>query len=335
MDYDATRPLEGNCEIRLHKFESDKGKETFWHSSAHVLGETLELEFGVHLTHGPPTSDGFFYDSYAGADKFTEKNYATIEKCAKKIAGEKQTFERLVLTKEEALRLFGANPFKIATISGKIKDGKSVTAYRCGDLIDLCTGPHIPSTQLVKGFKVMKNSGTNWLGKVTNDSLQRIYAISFPTQKLLDEYIHFREEAERRDHRIIGVQQNLFNHFGLAPGCAFWYPAGAHIYNKLIALCREQYRVRGYDEVITPNIFNLKLWKQSGHYENYKENMFLFKSEGAGFGLKSMNCPSHCVMFEHGVHSYRDLPLRYADFGVLHRDEISGALCGLIRVRRF
>ena len=239
------------------------------------------------------------------------------------------------MTKEEALRLFGANPFKIATISGKIKDGKSVTAYRCGDLIDLCTGPHIPSTQLVKGFKVMKNSGTNWLGKVTNDSLQRIYAISFPTQKLLDEYIHFREEAERRDHRIIGVQQNLFNHFGLAPGCAFWYPAGAHIYNKLIALCREQYRVRGYDEVITPNIFNLKLWKQSGHYENYKENMFLFKSEGAGFGLKSMNCPSHCVMFEHGVHSYRDLPLRYADFGVLHRDEISGALCGLIRVRRF
>lgn len=335
MEYDATRPLEGNCEIKLYKFDDAKGKETFWHSSAHVLGETLELEFGVHLTHGPPTSDGFFYDSYSGVDKFSEKNYATIEKCAKKIASEKQTFERLVLTKEQALTLFKHNPFKIATISGKIKDGKSVTAYRCGDLIDLCTGPHIPSTQLIKGFKVMKNSGTNWLGKVTNDSLQRIYAISFPSQKQLDEYVHFREEAERRDHRTIGQAQNLFTHFGLAPGCAFWYPAGAHIYNKLMDMCREQYRTRGYQEVITPNIFNLKLWKQSGHYENYKENMFLFKSEGAGFGLKSMNCPSHCVMFEHGVHSYRDLPLRYADFGVLHRDEISGALCGLIRVRRF
>lgn len=231
--------------------------------------------------------------------------------------------------------MFGDNPFKVATISGKIKDGKSVTAYRCGDLIDLCTGPHIPSTQLIKGFKVMKNSATNWLGKVTNDSLQRIYAISFPSQKQLDEYIHFREEAERRDHRIIGNQQKLFTHFGLAPGCAFWYPQGAHIYNKLIEFIRDQYRVRGYQEVITPNIFNLNLWKQSGHYEKYKENMFLFKSEGAGFGLKSMNCPSHCVMFEHGVHSYRDLPLRYADFGVLHRDEVSGALCGLIRVRRF
>lgn len=121
----------------------------------------------------------------------------------------------------------------------------------------------------------------------------------------------------------------------MAPGCAFWYPHGAHIYNKLIDMCREEYLVRGYQEVITPNIFNLKLWKQSGHYENYKENMFLFKSEGAGFGLKSMNCPSHCLMFADGVHSYRDLPMRMADFGVLHRDEISGALCGLIRVRRF
>ena len=135
--------------------------------------------------------------------------------------------------------MFKANPFKVATISGKIKDGKSVTAYRCGDLIDLCTGPHIPSTQLIKGFKVMKNSGTNWLGKVTNDSLQRIYAISFPSEKQLKEHLHFLEEAERRDHRLIGQAQNLFTHFGLAPGCAFWYPAGAHIYNKLMAMIRE------------------------------------------------------------------------------------------------
>jgi len=232
--------------------------------------------------------------------------------------------------------MFKANPFKISTISSKIKDGKSVTVYKCGDLIDLCTGPHIPSTKLIKGFKVMRNSASYWLSKATNDSLQRVYAISFPSQKELDEYIHFREEAERRDHRIIGRQQGLFNHFEVSPGCAFFYPKGAMIYNKLMDMIREQYRVRGFDEVITPNIYNLKLWKSSGHYQNYKDNMFLFKGEnGDSSGLKPMNCPAHCVMFEHGIHSYRDLPLRYADFGVLHRNEISGALCGLIRVRRF
>lgn len=147
--------------------------------------------------------------------------------------------------------------------------------------------------------------------------------------------MHFIEEAKKRDHRIIGRSQGLFDHFEVSPGCAFFFPKGTFVYNKLIEMVREQYRVRGYQEVITPNVYNLKLWKTSGHYKNYKENMFIFKSDESGQGLKSMNCPAHCVMFEHGIHSYRDLPLRYADFGVLHRNEISGALCGLIRVRRF
>ena len=142
----------------------------------------------------------------------------------------------------------------------------SVTAYKCGDLIDLCTGPHIPTTKLIKGFKVMRNSAAYWLGKATNDSLQRVYAISFPSQKELDEYIHLREEAQKRDHRLIGKQQDLFHHFEVSPGCAFFYPKGTKIYNKLIEMIREQYRVRGYQEVLSPNVFNLKLWKQSGHY---------------------------------------------------------------------
>ena len=210
-----------------------------------------------------------------------------------------------------------------------------MTVYKCGDLIDLCTGPHIPTTKLIKSFKVMKNSASYWLGKATNDSLQRVYAISFPSAKEMEEYIHFREEAEKRNHRIIGQQQKIFTHFETSPGCAFFYPHGAMVYNKLMDLIREQYRVRGFNEVMTPNMYNLKLWKQSGHYQNYKDNLFLFKSEDAGFGLKPMNCPAHCTMFAHDIHSYRDLPLRYADFGVLHRNEISGALNGLIRVRRF
>ena len=151
-----------------------------------------------------------------------------------------------MLTKEDALKLFGANPFKVQTIANKIRDGMKVTAYKCGDLIDLCTGPHIPTTKLIKGFKVMRNSASYWLGKATNDSLQRIYAISFPSQKELDEYVHVIEEAKKRDHRIIGRQQGLFDHFDVSPGCAFFYPHGSVIYNKLVKLMREEYRVRGY-----------------------------------------------------------------------------------------
>lgn len=265
----------------------------------------------------------------------SDKDYKAIEDCAKKIVDQKQAFQRLILTKQEALELFKANPFKLQLIAGKIADDMKVTAYKCGDLIDLCTGPHIPSTKIIKAFKIMKNSAAYWLGKATNDSLNRVYGISFPSKKEMDEYIHLKEEAERRDHRLIGKQQKLFDIHELSPGCAFFYPHGTHIYNKLMGLIREQYRVRGFQEVISPNIFNLKLWKTSGHYDKYKENLFLLKIEQQGFGVKPMNCPGHCLMFDNEIRSYRELPIRLADFGVLHRNEISGALSGLTRVRRF
>lgn len=169
-----------------------------------------------------------------------------MEDCAKKIVDQKQAFQRLILTKQEALELFKANPFKLQLIAGKIADDMKVTAYKCGDLIDLCTGPHIPSTKMIKAFKIMKNSAAYWLGKATNDSLNRVYGISFPSKKEMDEYIHLKEEAERRDHRLIGKQQKLFDIHELSPGCAFFYPHGTHIYNKLMNLIREQYRVRGF-----------------------------------------------------------------------------------------
>lgn len=319
----------------MFKFDDPEGKETFWHSSAHVLGQTLENEYGVQLCHGPPTDAGFFYDSYTGHDIFHEKDYPLIEKAAKKIVDDKQTFFRLVLTKEEALRLFGTNPFKVSLISNKIPDGGKVTAYRCGNLIDLCTGPHIPSTKIIKAFKVMKNSSAYWLGKADNDSLQRVYGITFPSKKEMDEYIHLIEEAAKRDHRKLGKQEKLFDHHEWSPGCGFMYPNGTFIYNKLMDMIRFEYRVRGFQEVITPNIFNLKLWKTSGHYINYKENVFIFKADNTGFGMKPMNCPAHALMFANELRSFRDLPIRFADFGVLHRNEISGALSGLTRVRRF
>lgn len=336
MDWDATRPFEGDCEVKFFAFKDDEGREVFWHSSAHVLGETMELEYGVHLTHGPPTSDGFFYDAYTGNDKFTDAHYKDIEKAAIKIVNSKQKFERLVLTKDEALELFKENPFKVQTIKGKVNQGAKVTAYRCGDLIDLCTGPHIPNTNLIKAFKVMRNSAAYWLGNDENDSLQRVYAISFPTKDLLAEYIHFKEEAEKRDHRKVGRAQGIFDTHELSPGCAFFYPYGATLYNKLMNLMREQYRVRGFKEVLSPNIFNSKLWKISGHYTNYRDCMFWFKGDGDEIhGMKAMNCPAHCLMYNNELRSFRDLPMRFADFGVLHRNELSGALSGLTRVRRF
>ena len=202
-----------------------------------------------------------------------------IEKEFKTLAGKKQQFNRVVLTKQEALELFAENPFKVSLITNKIKDDQKLTAYRCGNLIDLCTGPHVPHTGKIKAFKVMKNSSAYWLGKNTNDSLQRVYGVSFPTPKQLKEYEEFLKEAERRNHRNIGIQQDLFFFHHLSPGCCFFMPHGAHVYNQLIGFIREQYRIRYFTEVITPNMYNLKLWKQSGHYQNYKKNMFLLRVE--------------------------------------------------------
>jgi threonyl-tRNA synthetase len=252
-----------------------------------------------------------------------------------KIANEKQPFQRLVLSKQDALRLFAYNPFKVQLITNKVDDDGFASAYKCGPLIDLCMGPHLPNTSKVKAFKVMKNSSAYWLGDKDNDSLQRVYGISFPNKKDLIDYIHFKEEAERRDHRNVGKVQKLFYQHPYSPGCWFFTKEGTIIYNNLMKMMRHQYVFRGYSEVISPNIYNLRLWKISGHYQNYKENMFMFAGDGCGMGVKPMNCPGHFLLFSSQIRSYRDLPIRFADFGVLHRNELAGALSGLSRVRRF
>lgn len=335
IGWDLGRPLEGDCELKLHTFDDKEGKAALWHSSAHLLGESLEMNYGVHLCYGPPTQDGFYYDAHSGNEKFSQDDYKKIEDTAQKFTTEKQKFERLWLSKEEALNLFSYNPFKVQLITNKVADGASTTAYRNGNLIDLCMGPHIPCTSRVKAFKVMKNSSAYWLGDKENDSLQRIYGISFLSKKELTDYIHFKEEAERRDHRNIGKIQKLFYQHPFSPGSWFFTKEGAIIYHNLMNLMRHQYSFRGYSEVISPNIFNLRLWKVSGHYQNYKENMFMFGGDGCGMGVKPMNCPGHFLLFQSQIRSYRDLPIRFADFGVLHRNELAGALSGLTRVRRF
>jgi threonyl-tRNA synthetase len=334
--WDLSRPLEGDCTLEFCTFEDKEGKTVFWHSSAHVLGSALENSFGSYLCIGPPLEEGFYYDSFMGKNVIEEStDYQILEDSAKQITSANHPYQRLTLSKAEALEMFKHNPFKVQLISNKVPDNGKTTAYRCGNLIDLCMGPHLISTGVVKSFKVVKNSACYWLGNAQNDSLQRVYAVTFPSEKEMKEYVKRKEEEEKRDHRNIGKQQDLFMFHNLSPGSAFFYPPGAHIYNKLVSFVRKEYLIRGFTEVVSPNIFNLRLWKTSGHYKNYKENMFMVKIENQGFGLKPMNCPGHCLMFDSKARSYKELPIRFADFGVLHRNEISGALSGLTRVRRF
>lgn len=336
MLWDLTRPLVGNVsKLELLKFDSEDGKTVFWHSSAHMLGEALEHLYGVRLTIGPPLKQGFFYDSYMGTDAFNEGDYGPVEKEFAKITKSKQKFQRLVVTKDEALELFAGNPFKEQIIKTKVPEGSRTTVYKCGDLIDLCRGPHVPHTGRVKAFAATRHSATNWLGDTENDSLQRMYGITFPDKKMLKVWKVNQEKAKERDHRKIAAQQELIMFHDLSPGSAFWLPRGARIYHKLIEFIRGHYWKRGFSEVITPNVFNLDLWHQSGHAMHYKDAMFSFDVEGAEWAMKPMNCPAHCLMFADSIRSYRDLPIRYADFGVLHRNELSGALTGLTRVRRF
>lgn len=335
--WDLGRPLEKDSEIEILSFDDEEGRQVFWHSSAHVLGEACECFYGAHLCVGPPTAEGFFYEMSLNDGKRTvqAQEYSGVENVVKKVVKDKQKFERLVVTKENLLKMFSYNKYKQELIRKKIPDGTSSTVYKCGALIDLCRGPHIPNTGRVKAFKVLKNSASYFLGDAANDSLQRMYGVSFPTKDRMQAHLKFLEEAQLRDHRKIGREQELFMFNDLSPGSAFWLPHGARIYNAMQEFLKEEYRKRGFEEVITPNMFNAKLWETSGHWANYQDNMFTLGVEKEKFGLKPMNCPGHCLIFKSRDRSYRELPWRVADFGVLHRNEYSGALTGLTRVRRF
>lgn len=231
--------------------------------------------------------------------------------------------------------MFKSNPYKQHIIKDKIPDGTSTTVYRNGPLIDLCRGPHVPHTGRIKQFKVMKNSASYFLGDAKNDSLQRIYGVSFPDKDQMNAHLKYLEEAAKRDHRKIGKEQELFFFHDYSPGSCFFLPHGMIIYNNLLAFLKEEYWKRGYQEVASPNMFNSTLWKTSGHWQHYSEDMFTFDVEKEKWALKPMNCPGHCLIFKHRERSYRELPIRMADFGILHRNEASGALSGLTRVRRF
>ncbi|KAG8958477.1 threonyl-tRNA synthetase [Tulasnella sp. 419] len=354
--WDLERPLEASSKLELLDFEHPEGKKVFWHSSAHVLGEASEKHYGCNLCLGPPTDDGFFYEMAIDERAVTPADYPNLETLAKNAVKEKQKFERLIMSKEDLLKMFEYNKYKKHFIETKVPDGTSTTVYRCGPMIDLCLGPHIPNTGKIKAFMVTKSSASYWLNDASQDSLQRIYGISFPDAKQLTEYKAFLAEAAKRDHRKIGKEQELFFHHDLSPGSTFFLPHGARIYNTLVSLMKEEYHKRGYQEVISPNMYNSKLWQTSGHWvhlltsplhagrlltpftflqQHYKDDMFTLSVDKEEFALKPMNCPGHCLIFDARDRSYKELPIRMAEFGVIHRNEASGALSGLTRVRRF
>ncbi|KAM4749501.1 threonine--tRNA ligase 2, cytoplasmic-like isoform 2-T2 [Rhinophrynus dorsalis] len=332
--WDLDRPLEGDCTLELLTFDNEEAQAVYWHSSAHILGETMENYYGGCLCYGPPIENGFYYDMFLEDRGVSSNEFPALENMCKAVIKEKQPFERLEVSKELLLEMFKYNKFKCRILNEKV-DTPTTTVYRCGPLIDLCRGPHVRHTGKIKVLKIFKNSSTYWEGKSDMETLQRIYGISFPDTKLMKEWEQFQEEAKNRDHRKIGREQELFFFHDLSPGSCFFLPCGAHIYNTLIEFIKDEYQIRDFTEVATPNIYNSKLWEASGHWQHYNENMFSFEVEKEKFALKPMNCPGHCLMFGHRPRSWRELPLRFADFGVLHRNELSGTLSGLTRVRRF
>jgi len=303
------------------------------HSAAHIMAEAvLEVFPEAKYAIGPPIDNGFYYDFELPRPLTPEDLEVLDQKMRASIAADKP-FLRSEASKEEARRIFADQPYKQELIDGI--DAPNVGICKHGDFTDLCGYPHVESTGKVGAFKLTSVAGAYWRGDEHNQMLQRIYGVMFPTEAELADYLAKLEEAEKRDHRKLGRELDLFFVDPIAPGSPFFLPKGAIIYNLATALMRDMYTRYGYQEVITPQIFSAELWKRSGHYDNYKDSMYFIEEEDQELGVKPMNCPGHCVMYASTVHSYRELPLRYADFGRLHRFERSGTLHGLTRVRSF
>ncbi|MCL6519592.1 MAG: threonine--tRNA ligase [Armatimonadetes bacterium] len=306
---------------------------TLRHSAAHILAQAVkELYPEVKLGIGPAIEDGFYYD-FDRKGGFSPEDLEKIEARMREIIAADLPFEKKEISKEEAFSLFADEPYKLDLLR-EIEE-PVVTVYSQGSFIDLCRGPHLPSTGLVKAFKLLSVAGAYWRGNSKNPMLQRIYGTAFPTQKELDEYLKRLEEAKKRDHRKIGKDLDLFSFHEEGPGFPFWHPKGAIVYNQIIDFWRQEHQKRGYLEIRTPMILNESLWRQSGHWETYRDNMYFLEIDDQTYAVKPMNCPGAILIYKETLKSYRDLPLRYAELGLVHRHELSGVLTGLFRVRSF
>ncbi len=336
--WDLTRPIETHATIEIVTRDSDEGLELLRHDAAHVMAEAVkELWPETQVTIGPAIENGFYYD-FARDEPFTTEDLAVIEERMREIVGRDEEIEREVWQRDEAVRFFRdqGEEYK-AEIIAAIPAEETITLYRQGDFIDLCRGPHLPSTsKLGKAFKLTRVSGAYWRGDSRNPMLQRIYGTAWANEKQLRLHLKQLEEAEKRDHRRLGRIMDLFHFQEEAPGAVFWHPNGWALFRKLIDYMRMRQSEAGYQEVNTPELMIRSLWEASGHWETFGENMFTSETEdGRCYAIKPMNCPGHVQVFKQGIKSYRELPLRLAEFGKVHRYEPSGALHGMLRVRAF
>ena len=336
---DTSFLIEQDSDVAIITAKSDEALELIRHDAAHVMAQAVQELFpGTQVTIGPAIEDGFYYD-FAREEPFSPDDLATIEARMREIVGRDLPIQREVWGREEARRTFAniGETFKVEIIEDVIPENEEVSVYRQGDWFDVCRGPHLPSTgKLPKAFKLMKLAGAYWRGNSDNEMLQRIYGTAWRDKKELNAHLHRLEEAEKRDHRKLGRKLDLFHFSDEAPGSVFWHPKGWALFLKLIDYMRKRQDEAGYIEVNTPDVMDRSLWETSGHWFNYRENMFSTQTEDERvFALKPMNCPGSVSMFAQGLKSYRDLPLRMAEFGKVHRYEPSGALHGLMRVRHF
>ncbi len=339
--WDATRPINTNATVTLHKFSDPEGKHAFWHSSAHLMAEAIETLYpGTKFGIGPAIDNGFYYDIEPGEEKvITDADLPKIEAKMKELASQKNTYLRKDISKPDVLKLFEekGDHYKLELIN-ELEDG-TITLYEQGNFTDLCRGPHLPNTGYIKAVKLLSVAGAYWRGDETRKQLTRIYGITFPKQKLLEEYLDLLEQAKARDHRKIGKELELFMFSQqVGQGLPLWLPKGAALRERLQNFLKKVQKTHGYDLVMTPHIGQKQLYVTSGHYEKYGRDSFQPIStpqEGEEFLLKPMNCPHHCEIYKNKPRSYKDLPVRYAEFGTVYRYEQSGELHGLTRVRGF
>ena len=333
---DLSHRIEADVPLAILTDKSPEGLEVLRHSTAHLLAYAVkELYPDAQVTIGPVIENGFFYD-FSYKRPFTPEDLAAIEQRMTELAKKDEPVLRRVLPRDEAVTYFKSiGELYKAEIIASIPANEDVSLYREGAFEDLCRGPHVPSTGKLKHFKLMKVAGAYWRGDHRNEMLQRIYGTAWATKDELQQYLHMLEEAEKRDHRRLGKELDLFHMDEAAPGLVFWHPKGWTIWQQVEQYMRAVYRDNGYQEVKGPQILDKSLWEKTGHWQNYRENMFTTESEKRDYALKPMNCPGHVLIFKQGIKSYRDLPLRYGEFGQCHRNEPSGALHGIMRVRGF
>ena len=328
--------LDHDVELKILTWDDEEGKNVFRHSSSHLLAEAIQNLFpGTKFGIGPAIKDGFYYD-FDSEHTFSEADFEAIEKEMLRLAAQNNAFTRKVISREEALNYFEekGEKYKVELINDLPEDAE-ISTYQQGGFLDLCAGPHLPSTDKIKAVKVMSIAGAYWRGSEKNKMLQRVYCTSFPKKAQLDEYLTLLEEAKKRDHRKLGQELGLFTIMEEGPGFPFFLPKGMVLRNELENYWREIHKAAKYDEIRTPMILNRSLWEQSGHWDHYKDNMYFTKIDEADYAIKPMNCPGSILVYNNSLHSYREFPLRMGELGLVHRHEKSGALHGLMRVRCF